>query len=304
MDALLGEDVSPMTVALAASSAVLLLVSIVLLVLWLLTLRGRSREAAVRGDAERAYLDLDLLFAEQTARLRMVRELNEVAVNSVSAIARQADGARYAGENDPGAAVRSAVGIAESARATLDDLRRVADIVKHAEADAGTQPAIRTARELFRVMREAGLEIHFEETGERFPLGSGPELAVYRILQESLSNALKYGGEGTSVTVAFRWSDEGIRVLVDDDGIRAATRRVGGDPNEISRAGGYTVEDDAAALTGAPTGPGITEMRERAELFGGVFHAQVVPGVGFSVSASFPVIRPVVRADRDGANLA
>jgi signal transduction histidine kinase len=304
MDALLGEDASPMTVALAALSAVLLLVSIVLLVLWLLTLRARRREAAVRADAERAHLDLDLLFAEQTARLRMVRELNEVAVNSVSAIVRQADGARYAGENDPGAAVRSAVGIAESARAMLDDLRRVADIVKHAEADAGTQPAIRTARELFRVMREAGLEIHFEETGERFPLGSGPELAVYRILQESLSNALKYGGEGTSVTVAFRWSDEGVRVLVDDDGIRAATRRAGGDPNEISRAGGYTVEDDAAALTGVPTGPGITEMRERAELFGGVFHAQVVPGVGFSVAASFPVLRPVTRTDRDGTNLA
>lgn len=304
MDALLGENASPMTVTFAASSAVLLLVSVILLVLWLLTLRGRRREATVRADAERAHLHLDLLFAEQTARLRMVRELNEVAVNSVSAIVRQADGARYAGENDPGAAVRSTVGIAQAARATLDDLRRMADIVKHAEADAGTQPAIRTARELFRVMREAGLEIHFEETGEQFPLGSGPELAVYRILQESLSNALKYGGEGTSVTVAFRWRDDGIRVLIDDDGIRAATRRAGGDPNAISRAGGYTVEDDAAALTGTPAGPGITEMRERAELFGGVFHARVVPGVGFSVAATFPVVRSAVHPDRDGTNLA
>lgn len=297
MDALLGEVASPMAMTFAVTSAALLIVSLVLLVLWLLALRGRRREAAVRADAERAQLDLDLLFAEQTARLRMVRELNEVAVNSISAIVRQADGARYAGENDPGAAVRSAVGIADAARSTLDDLRRVADIVKHAEADAGTQPAIRTARELFRVMREAGLEIHFEETGERFDLSSGTELAVYRILQESLSNALKYGGEGTSVTVAFRWSDEGIRVLIDDDGIRAATRRAGDDPNVVSRVGGYTIDDDAAALTGAPSGPGITEMRERAELFGGVFHAQIVPGVGFSVAASFPALRPAVRMD-------
>src|SRR5690606_21994908 len=137
MGALFGADASPMTVAFAASSAVLLLVSIVLLVLWLLTLRGRRRESIVRADAERARLDLDLLFAEQTARLRMVRELNEVAVNSVSAIVRQAEGARYAGESDPGAAVRSAVGIAESARATLDDLRRGAEIVKHAAEGAG-----------------------------------------------------------------------------------------------------------------------------------------------------------------------
>src|SRR5690606_24931916 len=137
MDALLGEDASSMTLTLAASSAVLLVLALVLAALWLIALRGRRREAMVRADAERAHLDLDLLFAEQTARLRMVRELNEVAVNSVSAIARQAEGARYAGESDPGAAVRSAVGIAESARATLDDLRRGAEIVKHAAEGAG-----------------------------------------------------------------------------------------------------------------------------------------------------------------------
>jgi signal transduction histidine kinase len=301
MDALLGDSPAPVTIALAITSAVLGVFVLVFLVLWLVEARRRRRESAVRTEAERAQLDLDLLLAEQTARLRMVRELNEVAAGSVAAIARQADGARYAGEGDPGAAVRSAASIADAARETLDELRRVTDIVKHGEADAGAQPGIRTARELFRVMREAGLEIRFEESGARFPLGSAAELAIYRILQESLSNALKYGGEGTSVTVAFRWSDQGIRVQVDDDGVRAATRRVGGDPNAVAQAGGYTIEDDAAALTRSPTGPGITEMRERAELFGGVFHAESVPGVGFSVAVTFPPPRSVPSADRDGA---
>jgi len=295
MDALLGED--PFFSIIAG---VLVVLTLLFLVLWLLASRARRREAGVRAEAERAQLDLDLLLAEQTARLRMVRELNEVAVSSVSGIVRQADGARYAGASDPGAAVRSAASIAEAARATLDDLRRVTDIVKHGEADAGAQPGIKTARELFRVMREAGLEIRFEETGERFPLGSGAELAIYRILQESLSNALKYGGEGTSATVAFRWSDTGVRVQVDDDGIRAAIRRAGDDPNAVSRAGGYSIDDDAAALTTTPSGPGITEMRERAELFGGVFHAEAVPGVGFSVAVSFPVPRSLPVTDRDG----
>jgi signal transduction histidine kinase len=287
-----------MSVTLAVASAVLLLVAITLLVLWLLASRGRRREATVRADAERARLDLDSLLAEQTARLRMVGELGEVAVSSISAIVRQADGARYAAESDPGAAVRSAASIAEAARATLDDLRRVTDIVRHGEADAGAQPGIKTARELFRVMREAGLEIRFEETGERFELKSGAELAIYRILQESLSNALKYGGEGTSVTVAFRWSDDGIRVLIDDDGIRASTRREGEGPGSASRSG-YTADEDAAALTSTPSGPGITEMRERAELFGGVFHAETVPGVGFSVAVTFPALRTKPLADRE-----
>jgi signal transduction histidine kinase len=291
MDAFLAADGGPLALVLAAAGATLVCVALAFLGLWLRAARSRRRESALRSDAERARLDLESLLAEQTARLRMVRELNEVALSSVSGIAQQAEGAAYAGESDPGAVVRSATGIAATARATLDDLRRVSDIVKHGEADAGAQPGIKTARELFRVMREAGLEIRFEETGGRFPLARGAELAIYRILQESLSNALKYGGEGTSVTVAFRWSDEGIRVLVDDDGIRAASRRTGDITNAKSRAGGYTIDDDAAALTVTPSGPGITEMRERAELFGGVFHAETVPGVGFSVAATFPALR-------------
>lgn len=299
MDALLGEDASQTTVILAIVAAALLVVALILMLLWLLASRGRRRESVVRAECERALLDLDSLLAEQTARLRMVGELGEVAVSSISAIVRQADGARYAAESDPGAAVRSAASIAEAARATLDDLRRVTDIVRHGEADAGAQPGIKTARELFRVMREAGLEIRFEETGERFELKSGAELAIYRILQESLSNALKYGGEGTSVTVAFRWSDDGIRVLIDDDGIRASMRREGEDPGSVSRSGGYTVDEDAAALTSTPSGPGITEMRERAELFGGVFHAETVPGVGFSVAVTFPALRTKPLADRE-----
>ncbi|MHA6694546.1 sensor histidine kinase [Homoserinimonas sp. A520] len=299
MDALLGEDASQTTVILAVASAALLLLALVFLLLWVRASRRRRRESAVRAESERSLLDLDSLLAEQTARLRMVGELGGVAVSSITAIVRQADGARYAAESDPGAAVRSVASIADAARATLDDLRRVTDIVKHGEADAGAQPGIKTARELFRVMREAGLEIRFEETGERFELKSGAELAIYRILQESLSNALKYGGEGTSVTVAFRWSDQGIRVLIDDDGIRAATRREGDDPNSLAKAGGYTVDEDAAALTSTPSGPGITEMRERAELFGGVFHAETVPGVGFSVAVTFPALRTGPLADRE-----
>jgi signal transduction histidine kinase len=299
----LDEEPSPAVLILLVASAALLVLSLVLLVLCLRAARHRRRESAIRADAERAQLDLESLLAEQTARLRMVGELHEVALSAVKAIVKQADGARYAAASDPGAAVRSASTIAETARGTLDDLRRVTAIARHGEADAGPQPGIKTARELFRVMREAGLEIRFEETGERFPLGQGAELAIYRILQESLSNALKYGGAGTAVTVAFRWSDVGVRVLVDDDGIRAASRRDGQDPNAVSRAGGYTIDEDSAALTSAPVGPGITEMRERAELFGGVFHAETVPGVGFSVAVTFPALRQApARTAADGVS--
>lgn len=277
--------------ALAVASAALLILVIVLLVLWLRARGARGRERSDRVDAQRAEIEADLQQREQLGRLRMVRELHEVAVHSVSVIISQADGARYAAQADPGVAVRSAAVIADTARKTLADLRRVMTLVREGEADVSPQPRLRTARELFTVMRDAGLAIVFEETGTPFDLHQGAELAVYRILQESLSNALKYGGDGTEVKVSFGWRDESLQVLVDDDGVRAQIRREGLDPNEVSKERAYSMEDDLGALTEVVTGPGITEMRERAELFGGVFNAYSVPGVGFSISAVFPALK-------------
>ncbi|HEU4850220.1 MAG TPA: ATP-binding protein, partial [Terrimesophilobacter sp.] len=179
----------------------------------------------------------------------------------------------------------------DTARKTLADLRRILTVVREGEADATPQPRLRSASDLFKVMRDAGLSVEFDETGTSFPLQKGAELAVYRILQESLSNALKYGGEGTQVRVSFTWRDESLQVLVDDDGVRASARRDGLDPNEVARERAYSIDEDLGALTEVVTGPGIAEMRERTELFGGVFNAYSVPGVGFSVSAVFPALR-------------
>ena len=277
--------------ALAGGSALLLAPAVLFLVLWLRARRVRADDRAARVGAERRSLDLELSLREQQGRLRIVRELHELIVHSVTVIISQADGTRYTAESDPGAAVRSAAAIAEAARKTLASLRRVMTVVREGEADAGPQPRLKTARDLFKVMRDAGLEIEFEDRGERFDLGQAAELAIYRILQESLSNALKYGGEGTEVTVSFSWRDDGLQVLIDDDGVRSAARRAGLDPNEVAQRRSYTVRDDVDGLTEVASGPGITEMRKRAELFGGVLNANSVPGVGFSVSAVFPTLR-------------
>ncbi|HEY9497817.1 MAG TPA: histidine kinase [Terrimesophilobacter sp.] len=277
--------------ALLVTTVVLLAAGVVLLVLWLRARGGRRRELAERVEAQRSAIDIDLELREQLGRLRMVRELHEVAVHSVSVIISQADGARYAAEADPGVAVRSAAVIAETARKTLADLRRVMTLVRDGEAQAAPQPRLRTARDLFTVMRDAGLSVVFEENGSPFDLHQGAELAVYRILQESLSNALKYGGEGTEVKVSFTWRDESLQVLVDDDGVRAQARRDGIDPHEAAKDRGPAIDEDLGALTEVVTGPGITEMRERAALFGGVFNAYSVPGVGFSISVVFPALK-------------
>ena len=278
------------TIVLAGVAGALVVVSLVLLVLWRRARRAADRNEFDRTAAERERLDLELTLAEQTSRLRIVRELHELAVHSVSVIISNADGARYAASTDPAVAARSASVIADTARHTLADLRRVMALAREGEAVAGPQPRLATVRDLFKVMRDAGLAVEFRETGERIDLKQGAELAIYRILEEALANALAHGGEGTEVLVTFGWNDDGLEVVVSDDGARAAARRDGLDPDEVARERITTQDADLAALTQSPTGRGLTEMRERAELYGGMVNAVVTPGIGFTVTAIFPAL--------------
>lgn len=276
-------------VALAA--AVLFVATIVFLVLWLVSSVRRRRAIGARVVAECDRLELELELQEQLSRLRIVRELHEVVVHSISVIISQADGAQYTAASDPDAAARTAAVIAEAARTTLADLRRVMSVVSGGEAQFVSPPGLTMVEDLFSIMREEGLKVEFSQTGDPFDLKEGAELAVVRIVQEALTNALKFGGRGTEAKVSFSWTEEGLQVLIDDDGVRAAVRRDGLDPNRVARERGYTIEEDLGALTEVVSGRGITEMRERATLFGGLLKVSSVPGVGFSVSAIFPALR-------------
>jgi signal transduction histidine kinase len=275
----------------AVAVPVLLVATLVLLVAWLRSRYLRHVDQLDRADTQRDLRDFELALAEQTARLRMIRELHEVAIHSVSVMISQAESVRYSAESDPDTALRSAAAIETAARSTLADLRRVMTVVGEGDEDLDGPTRLEAAAEIFAASRKAGLVLTVQESGDRFPLVPGAELAVLRILQVSLDNALAHGGESTEVSVSLDWSGEGLRVLVDDDGARSAARRAGLDPNQVARDRSYTVDDDLSALTTEVAGAGITEMRERAMLFGGVFNAVVVPGVGFSVSAVFPALR-------------
>lgn len=291
MNAWLQQHSMLVVVVLTAASAVFLVLMVVFLVLWIRAARERRLQYFARVDAERDNLDLEASLQEQLGKLRIVRELHEVAVYSVSTIVSQADGAQYAATADAGAAVRASATIAEAARSTLADLRRVMTVVGARADDTVLEPRSDMARELLQVMRDAGLEITLVENGEPFVLADGPQLAVFRIVQESLANALKYGGVGTQVRVSSTWTEEGLQVVIDDDGVRAAARREGLDPDKLAQSRTYTFQDDLDALTEVVVGPGMSEMRERAALYRGILNASMLPGVGFTVSAVFPAIR-------------
>ncbi|MFD1722144.1 sensor histidine kinase [Amnibacterium endophyticum] len=281
----------PTDPAVLLVAGVVLVALVVLVLLWRRAVRRAKRLALRLAAAERRAAELAVADADHGGRLKIVRELHDVAVHRVSAMIAQADGARYAGATDPSAAVRAAQTIAETGRTTLADLRRVMTLVREGEADAAPQPALRSTRELFRLMREAGLQVEYEETGEPYALESGAELTVYRILQEAMSNALKHGGDGTRVRVGLTWTGSGLALRVEDDGFRAAVLRRGLPQETADAELAYGVEEDVRALTQQVAGPGIDDMRARAELYGGTLTVTETPGVGFGISAAFPTIR-------------
>ena len=279
-------DVAPEKVlATSAAGLMLFVLVVVLLVAWLRARRRAARLGRERAHAEQLRVEATIEAADQRNRLRIIRELHEVAAHSLSVVISQADGARYAAERDPSAASRSAAVIAETTRSTLADLRRIMSLVGEGES-AAVAPRLDTAHELFDIMRDQGLAITVEEFGSAFDLKRGAEIAVYRIVQEALANALAFGGRGTEVRVTLTWSGEGLQLRVEDDGIRSRSRARGDE-----EPGRVTIEDDVAALTATVTGRGIAEMRARAELYGGILSASTQPAVGFTLSVVFPSLR-------------
>jgi signal transduction histidine kinase len=265
--------------------------ALIFALLWLRSAVLHRRQARARREAVQAQREGELALAEQSARMRIIRELHTVAIPSMSMMISQARSVRYSGEVDPDAAIRSAAVIEDAAESTLADLRRVMTVIGDAHVDEPTAGTLDGIQELLADQRRKGLTVAFNETGERFELAPGAELTVMSILREALQNARTHGGQGTEAAVGLTWTNDSLRLSVDDDGARAAVRREGRDPNRLARERSYSLDDNLSALTEQVRGPGMTEMRERAELFGGVFTAGAVQGVGFSVSAVFPAIR-------------
>ena len=229
--------------------------------------------------------ELEVKLAEQADRMRVISEVHDAAAATLTSLISQAEGAKFTAVSDPQVASRAAEAIADSARAVLSDIRRVVNVSRDGAQEVANMPSLVSIHDLFEAMNESGITVKFDESGEPFSITPSAELAIFRILQESLNNTRAHGGPGTTVKVGMSWSAQGLHVRVDDDGTRARRRFVSPDD------AGYTIEDDAAALVEILSGRGMKEMQTRTEAFGGVFSAHRVPGVGFSVSAAFPTLR-------------
>jgi len=199
-------------------------------------IRGReSRREAVVAQQEVA--------AEQE-RTRIARDMHDVVAHSLAVVVAQADGARYLGTKDPAATEQALATIASTARDALSDVRVLLAQLRYSQVD-GPQPTLVDLDRLVEQLHAAGLTVAQETSGDPLTLGTAQQLAVYRIVQESLTNALRHADVSQEVVVRFAWTPHGLELTVTSS----------------------LAEDRPKAPYGP--GHGIAGMTERALLVGG-----------------------------------
>ena len=220
--------------------------------LWRQVLNGRrTREAQVRAEA---------MAASEQERVWIARDMHDVVAHSLAVVIAQSDGARYAAAADPAAATAALTTIGQTARAALSDVRLLLTQLRHRQGE-GPQATLADLETLYGQVRAAGVEPRV--TVDPMPPGEPPaaiQLAVYRILQEALTNALRHGRGEVDVRLSW-WQD---RVV-----LRVANQA---DPAPAHGTGGH----------------GIVGMRERAQLVGGTLTAERA-GEWFVVDATLPI---------------
>lgn len=196
-------------------------------------------------------------------RNRIAREMHDVVAHSLTVMVALSDGASRALERDPEKA-RAVLGeLSTTGRAALADMRRVLGVLRADSGAAGREPTPGGLQALIEGFRAAGLPVVLVQEGEALPDDATFRLAVFRIVQESLTNVLRYARGLSRVEVRVAREGTAVGILVEDDG-------------------GAASEGSATELG---TGGGIAGMRERAALFGGSLTAGPRPGGGWRVNA-------------------
>jgi signal transduction histidine kinase len=222
-------------------------------------------------------------------RLRIARELHDVVAHTMSTINVQASAAAMVLRDRPDAAAESLQAIRTASKNGLRELRAILNVLRQADDAEPTAPAPSLAEldALIAGANQAGLPTTLTVSGEPAPLPVGVDLAAYRIVQESLTNAIRHAGPA-SATVSLTYLNSRLLIEVADTGR--------GLP--VSNA------KDAAADNPAPQGHGLVGMRERAAAAGGTFEAGPGQSGGFLVSAALPLGRQDEGANGQAADSA
>ena len=220
--------------------------------------REEERDRSVQAREER------LRAAAAEERRHVARELHDVVAHAVSVMVIQAGAARQVLRTAPDDAEGALLAVESTGREAMTELRRFLGALADDDEPGGLapQPGIGGLGTLLDRVREAGLPAALEVQGEPRSVPPSLDVAVYRIVQEALTNALRYARRAATL-VRLTWEPAQLRLEILDDG-----------PGT-----------DAIA----PSGRGLVGMRERASLAGGRLEAGPRIGGGYAVRAWLPL---------------
>jgi len=221
-------------------------------------------ERAVRAEAER---DAHAQVAAAAERARIARELHDVIAHNLSVMVAQADGGRYAFDAEPGRSRQALAEIGHTGRQALSEMSHLLGVLKTGAERPTFAPAPGLA-EIARLVAqagEAGTRVSYAIEGDPRPVPASLGLALYRIVQEALTNVRKHAGPGATAAVTLHYGPAEARVRVADDGA------------------GMSVRSHQTA------GHGLAGMRDRVGLYGGTVAAGPRAGGGFEVTARLPL---------------
>jgi signal transduction histidine kinase len=223
----------------------------------------RERFAQLRTLQSRRRVD-----AAQQERVRIARELHDVLAHSLSSINVQAGVGLHLLESQPEKAGEALASIKATSKQALDEVRDVLGILR-AEGNDGDPSAPRvpgadleSLPALVENVRSAELDVELRSNLDTAP-SAAVQLALYRIVQESLTNIVRHSDASTA-RVEITGGDDEVVLRVTDNG------------------------RGVAADVGSVAGKGLLGMRERAELLGGHLEAGNVEPRGFAITATLP----------------
>jgi len=208
------------------------------------------------------------LFAEialRHERARIASELHDIVGHAISVMVIQAAAGQRLVDADPARAKEALVAISESARQGTKDLKRLIELLGGSEGDVGGGPDLSLVDEVVARAGRSGLNVTCRFEGDRDRVPEPVAHLAFRVVQESLTNALRYApGADVRIVISVDQVEHGLAVRV---------------------------ENDRAAANGAPlagTGRGLVGLRERIQTLGGQFSAGTTGVGGWAVEARLP----------------
>ncbi len=231
--------------------------------------RSARQQALLEAQGRELDLERQTSAAQAIAldRLAIARELHDVVAHHVSVMGIQAAAARRSIERDPARAVAALGVVEESAGTAVDELRRLVGTLRDPakEGSAPTTIGVAHLSELVAEAQSSGTPTTLIVAGEPRPIPMLVDVALYRVVQEALTNVRKHAGRGATAEVRLRFGADAVEVEVADDGVRQEL-------TQRSRGSGL----------------GLQGMRERIGAVGGTVHAGRRERGGFIVRACVP----------------